>query len=177
MSISSGESIVTIPQSWSITESANKEDEQRIAFSFAVMKHDSGLQIPVIQRCVLLKSDRSLKYCVYGNCINVDRTTLPQFLEDINAIPNILKMFQNMNICNGIGPVNNDQIPYGTAFQDHVKQWRHNQCFFVSKKRKCDFCMQLLSRINKQVWKKGKSTSTSMRVSNISNPGERSGNV
>jgi len=62
LSISSGESIVTIPQSWSMTESANKEE--RIAFSFAVMKHVSGLRIPVIQRCVLLKSDRSLKYCM-----------------------------------------------------------------------------------------------------------------
>ncbi|XP_071577870.1 uncharacterized protein [Temnothorax nylanderi] len=140
----------TIPKFWSVGELPAQKG-QRILFSYAKPRTDSGMHFPLTLKHVVLDTDRQLQYYVNGRHVNTQGTKLKQIYNIADPMPCILEKFQNMNVCSGLGDIDVHCVPANTAFQDWAQQWRHKECSMVLETKKCDNCTKLRKRILQQV--------------------------
>ncbi|XP_011863356.1 PREDICTED: uncharacterized protein LOC105559571 [Vollenhovia emeryi] len=160
-----------IPKGWSWVKMKCTESVQHTLFIYTIMKVDNGINCPVSQKSVILDEDRILKYFVYGRYIDTEDKNLERVLKKKEMLKTILRTFQGMNICKGLGDINIHDIP-AYAYQDNVNKWRSKDCSLLSKKKTCNSCMK--SRkclLQRKVRLKNRLTMN--RIGNISNPVDR----
>ncbi|KMQ90093.1 tigger transposable element-derived protein 7-like protein [Lasius niger] len=137
-----------IPWPWAIGELST--DIGSFLFTYAVTKMENGDKFPVVEKNVKLCANKELRYFVYGRAVDVHGCKLPQILEDIASLPQALKKFQNMNMCNGLGTINVHHLSADSAFKDSVDQWRHKNCTLISKQKRCGHCMKMRNVVQKK---------------------------
>ncbi|XP_043267418.1 uncharacterized protein [Venturia canescens] len=117
----------------------------RMVFSYTTLiLRDSIRPYPVTQKHVTLDEDGTLYYFVYGIPVNSEK--LDKVLNKKEELPDILRKFKNMNVCNGIGDVNKQLMLTNGGYSDAGMKWRSKDCPVISIKKRCDSCM--ISRKN-----------------------------
>ncbi|XP_011876326.1 PREDICTED: uncharacterized protein LOC105566715, partial [Vollenhovia emeryi] len=132
---------VAIPKSWSVSQLSNMS-RQKLLFSYARMITKNKVEVPIIQKCVTLYSDKTLRYHVYGHLVNSKEVMLVEVLDKTEALPNILDTFERMNVCSGMGTINVHYLQVDNVFKDYLQQWHHNNCSLISKSNRCDNCLK-----------------------------------
>ncbi|XP_071580979.1 uncharacterized protein [Temnothorax nylanderi] len=108
----------SIPWPWTVGELST--DIGSFLFTYAITKMENDDKFPVVEKSVQLCANKELRYFVYGSAVNVHGCKLPQILEDIASLPQALKKFQNINLCNGLGTINVYHLSADSAFKDYV---------------------------------------------------------
>ncbi|EZA46797.1 hypothetical protein DMN91_011996 [Ooceraea biroi] len=159
---------ITVPKSWAVTE-YNEEGGQSVVFSRLVKMCRNSMQIPVLEKSIIVKTDKILHYYVHGRPVDPERCQLPPVLEDITLLLNTLERFKNMNVCNGLGAINVHHLSVDTAFKDYVERWHDNNCTMISKRKRCDSCIKKKKQIMQREARL-KKTQTLKRIRRMSNP-------
>lgn len=131
---------IAIPQPWAVQKLVT--DNGNILFSYAVTKMENGDNVPVYERSVKLQSNGRLCYYAYGRTVDVNDTSLPSVMVTIELLPQTLQRFKNMNLCNGIGTVNDQNLSSDRVFKDSTNRWRDRNCTLISKRKRCDKCIR-----------------------------------
>lgn len=161
------DSTSTIPWPWTVGELST--DIGSFLFTYAITRMENGDKFPVVEKSVQLCINKELRYFVYGSAVNVHRCKLPQILEDIALLPQALKKFQNINLCNGLGTINVHHLSANSAFKDYVDRWHSKNCTLISKRKRCDHCMNMRNLV--QMKEARSKTKVSLkRVCRVSNP-------
>ncbi|XP_071578146.1 uncharacterized protein [Temnothorax nylanderi] len=157
----------SIPWPWTVGELST--DIGSFLFTYAITKMENDDKFPVVEKSIQLCANKELRYFVYGSAVNVHGCKLPQILEDIASLPQALKNFQNINLCNGLGTINVHHLSADSAFKDYVDRWRSKNCTLISKRKRCDHCMNMRNVV--QMKEARSKTKVSLkRVCRVSNP-------
>lgn len=156
-------SVMGVPKLWSITKLTIQE-QQRILFSHFVIRRVNGIEIPIVQKSVMINTDNKLSYFVYERIIDPQSFDLTPLLQDSVQLTLILEKFKNMNICSGLGAVNIYYLTVNSAFKDSIEQWRDNKCTMISKWKRCDYCIKMRLRI---MQKEARSKKTFYRIRQV----------
>lgn len=161
------DSTSTISWPWTVSELST--DIGNFLFTYAITRMENGDKFPVVEKSVQLCINKELRYFVYGSAVNVHGCKLPQILEDIALLPQALKKFQNINLCNGLGTINVHHLSADSAFKDYVDRWHSKNCTLISKRKRCDHCMNMRNLV--QMKEARSKTKVSLkRVCRVSNP-------
>ncbi|XP_043287586.1 uncharacterized protein [Venturia canescens] len=131
---------IVIPLPWAVHKLVT--DKGNFLFSYAITKMENGDNLPVYERNVKLHVNRVLSHYVYGRAVDVHDSSLPSVLIDIESLPQTLETFKNMNICNGIGSINDLYLISDRACKDSVDRWRDKNCTLISRRKRCDHCIK-----------------------------------
>lgn len=106
--------------------------------------------LPVMERNVKLNFNKELRYYVYGRPVDITTWSLPQDLDDVRSLPQVLEKFKNSSLCNGLGAINDQHLGSDSAFKDYVDRWHHINCTLISKSKRCADCIRLRSTVVKR---------------------------
>ncbi|CAH2098825.1 unnamed protein product [Euphydryas editha] len=162
---------ITIPPSWGVTE-YEEQRGQRVVFSCILRTNTNGTASTIINKSVEVEADKKLRYCVYGLLLDSERYQLPPVLTDTSQLPEILKEFRRLNVCDGIGPVNIHHLMVDCVFQDSVQRWRDNNCTILAKQKRCKYCKKMRHCIIMRE-SRSKKTENIHRIRHLSNPIDR----
>ncbi|XP_071653264.1 uncharacterized protein [Temnothorax longispinosus] len=157
----------SIPWPWTVGELST--DIGSFLFTYAITKMENDDKFPVIEKSIQLCANKELRYFVYGSVVKVHGCKLPQILEDIASLPQALKKFQNINVCNGLGTNNVHHLSADSAFKDYVDRWRSKNCTLISKRKRCDHCMNVRNVVHMKE-ARSKTKVSLKRVNRVSNP-------
>lgn len=121
---------------------------------------------PIIQKCVSLHFDKTLRYYVYGHLVKSEKAKL-EVLNKTETLPNILDTFEKLNVCNDICAVVY-HLQADSVFWYYLQQWQHNDCSLISKRKRCDNCLKL-RKVQLQKQAKLKKCKTLHRIFSSSN--------
>ncbi|XP_036146648.1 uncharacterized protein LOC118646884 [Monomorium pharaonis] len=158
-----------IPERWSWVNMPNyAEISQYTLFTYSIMNFENGVYCPVTQKSVTLDADGKLKYFIYGRHIDTQDKDLERVIKKKEMLKNILRKFQDMNICSGQSDISIYLIPADGVYQDYVNKWRSKGCSLLSKQKTCKSCIKLRKCI---LQRKARLKSRTMinRINNASN--------
>ncbi|XP_046604636.1 uncharacterized protein LOC124297541 [Neodiprion virginianus] len=156
---------ILIPKPWTVSELST--DNAAVLFSYVTPKVDNGENVPVIQRLVKLDPNKQLRYFVYGRVVH--ECKLLQVLDSIDLLPQALENFKNMNLCNGLGSINEHHLSLNSVFKDGVDYWRDRDCTLISKWKRCACCIKMRAVVLKRE-SRSKTEKSLKRVHQASNP-------
>ncbi|XP_046411774.1 uncharacterized protein LOC124175492 [Neodiprion fabricii] len=156
---------ILIPKPWTVSELST--DNAAVLFSYVTPKVDNGENVPVIQRLVKLDPNKQLRYFVYGRVVH--ECKLLQVLDSIDLLPQALENFKNMNLCNGLGSINEHHLSLNSVFKDGVDHWRDRDCTLISKWKRCACCIKMRAVVLKRE-SRSKTEKSLKRVHQASNP-------
>lgn len=159
---------ITIPKSWGVAEHT-EGGGQRVVFTNIVKTRENSTAGPIIDKCVEIKTDKTLCYSVYGRVIDPEGCQLTPVLTDTALLPKTLERFKNLNVCNGLGAVNVHHLSVDSVFQDWIRRWRDKNCTMISKRKRCEYCKKMRQRILRREARSTK-TETLHRIRHVSNP-------
>ncbi|XP_071649996.1 uncharacterized protein [Temnothorax longispinosus] len=157
----------SIPWPWTVGELST--DIGSFLFTYAITKMENDDKFPVVKKSIQLCANKELRYFVYGSVVKVHGCKLPQILEDIASLPQALKKFQNINVCNGLGTINVHHLSADSAFKDYVDRWRSKNCTLISKRKRCDHCRNMRNVVHMKE-ARSKTKVSLKRVCRVSNP-------
>lgn len=68
----SGNNSITIPKSWGVTE-FSEEGKRSLILSYFIKKHGNHMQGPLIEKIVMIDTNKKLRYYVYGRSVDPER--------------------------------------------------------------------------------------------------------
>ncbi|XP_024940215.1 uncharacterized protein LOC107267238 [Cephus cinctus] len=159
---------LAVPKPWSLLHMPI-DDGQRVTFALVIRKRQDDITVsPIIQKSVTLNADRTMNYHVYGCLSNTQDTGLENILLTNESFPNVLKRFQEMTICHGLGAVDTNHLPRDSVIIDNVEQWRSKRCTLLLKKGRCYSCAKMRKRALQNM-SRLQSRRTFNRISKLSN--------
>lgn len=143
--------LINVEKPWNINLIVN--DKKKLLFNYVISIANGNTCKHIFEKCVIITADRKVQYEVYSKPVNIsDYPSLPNFLDDIKNIPEILKIFQRMLICRGIGKL--EDISSDSRIQEVISKSTENfysghvlrdkNCSLLySKSVRCDSCQKL----------------------------------
>ena len=130
-----------IPESWNVARLSIGSDEV-FTFSKECTINENSALVVMYEKNVVLNKNGNVHYSVHGKMISVDDPELPNIMDDIKSLLDIITKFSNMKICQGITTrefeVDKDYI----VFKDDLGFCRHVNCVLVTDAEQCDFCFK-----------------------------------
>lgn len=133
---------IVIPPMWSVVNIPN-EEKQFFIFTYTRILIRNNLNCPINDRHITLDVNKKLNYFVHGHPLNPTEKGFQNILSNNRELPNILRRFQNMNLCGGLGKIDNHFLNSNIAFEDSFGERHSNDCSLFSKQKRCNYCKTL----------------------------------
>ena len=164
--------VMTVPKPWYVSDSAC-QDKDGLAFTYLLETEVCGVKKHITEKAVLLNKSRELIYEIYGTPLTCAHPKLPSRLEAISSLPDILKSFKNMRICEGIEVKDFFVLQIGQVISNGGNNWRHQDCTLLSINRLRCNCCKKYNKFFQQKLSRIKNKKKIKRVSGITNPVDR----
>nr|XP_034196445.1 uncharacterized protein LOC117611986 [Osmia lignaria] len=145
-------SCIKLPKPWNVNKLPNGSEET-LLFTCIVQNEEYGIQKHILEKAVIIKASREITYEVYSTPVDVSCAKLPTFLKEISRLPEILKKFKDLRICQGIMPVDIDYVQDKADFRkDIYSNLRHKDCSILSiNSKRCAVCKKSSKTLSQKV--------------------------
>lgn len=146
--------------------------DQCLVFLYLEITRKGGIKIPITGKTITVDGEKDLRYYVHGNLVNLvncDKANLPQKLNSLTDVPDILVRFQRMSLCRGVGELNIHFLSTKECFKNYSDEWHHRACSLLWRKRRCENCCRLRKSVL-QKEKRSKNPHSRNRISRLLNP-------
>lgn len=165
---------IVLPQFWGISEGYSKNGKI-LVFTHTRIQTKDVTDSTVLHKCVTIDfCDGQIQYFVYGRQINeLSCLNLPSIFSKSTILETLLKRFQGMHACEGIGSISLSLIKESNEMDNTLcfgSGYHHNQCSLLSSTKMCEHCNKLqktIIRRHKRLLHRAKKTNNVLTTLNI----------
>ncbi|XP_025161414.1 uncharacterized protein LOC112590463 [Harpegnathos saltator] len=134
------DSLITIPKSWSFTESY-RGTKRYLIFSHVWLMTNNDTDGPIIDKSVIIDDvDGTIDYKIFGKSVDIQEIKILQNMNDVTSLHAVLSKFESMPVCQGVGPVEECLIQRDIAYRTSCNVWHHTDCELTTKTKRCKRC-------------------------------------
>lgn len=132
---------VNVPKPWTIVRPFTDNNCQLIFSQIITRKNND--KTPVIEKSIVIDSERSVRYYVHGQLVKQQQFNFPQTLNDPKVLVTVAIEFASACICDGLGDVDIHLANFASICKDNMDMYRSTNCSLLGKEKRCNFCVRL----------------------------------
>ncbi|XP_025836497.1 uncharacterized protein LOC108736054 isoform X2 [Agrilus planipennis] len=132
-----------LPKTWGATEKTI-QNKKYLLLTKVITRMIDQRQTEVLQKYMLLDCiGKNASYFVYGHEVK-DIITLPEVIHSTDILLRSLNIFEAMNVCEGLGPIDPSLIKNSEVLRDSANCIRHANCpWLLTRMKTCTSCKKL----------------------------------
>ncbi|XP_018323918.1 uncharacterized protein LOC108736120 isoform X1 [Agrilus planipennis] len=139
-----------LPKTWGVTEKI-VQNKKYLLFMKVITQAMDQQETELLQKYMLLDcTGKNASYFVYGHQVK-DMALLPEFIHNTDTLLRSLKIFEVMNVCEGLGRIDPSLIRKSKVLRDSANYLRHASCtWLLTRNKTCIFCKKLKRLISRR---------------------------